>query len=169
MSNLPESTEGGCTCGQVRYRLLANPLIVHCCHCRFCQRQTGTAFALNALLAADDVELLQGEVDEIVVESPSGNGQKIARCPSCRVAVWSNYFMSGLKDKIRFLRVGTMDNPDLLPPDVHIYTSTKQPWVQIPEGDPRAEEFYDPKQIWSEQSRAAVGKMRETIIDTSPF
>lgn len=169
MTKLPEHTEGGCACGQVRYRLHANPLIVHCCHCRFCQRQTGTAFALNALFLAEHVELLQGEVEELVVESPSGNGQKIARCPHCRVAVWSNYFMTGLKDRIRFLRVGTLDNPDLLPPDVHIYTSTKQPWVQIPEQAPRADEFYDPAQVWSEENRALIARMREESVDLAPF
>lgn len=146
--------EGGCTCGQVRYQVYADPWIVHCCHCRWCQRQSGAAFALNALYEADRVELLQGEVEEVRVPSPSGKGQIIARCPQCRVAVWSNYYMGGLMERVRFVRVGTLDNPDRLPPDVHIFTSTKQPWVVLPPEDYAVEEFYDIESTYSPQSLA---------------
>ncbi len=144
--------EGGCSCGHIRYKIISKPFIVHCCHCRCCQRQTGTAFALNAIFDAAHVELLSGEVDAIIVESPSGKGQTIARCPKCRVAVWSNYFMGGIKEGIRFIRVGTLDNPDLLPPDIHIYTSTKQPWVILPEGAPAVDELYDFNAVWSPEN-----------------
>jgi hypothetical protein len=143
---------GGCTCGQVRYLAHSNPLIVHCCHCRWCQRQSGASFALNALYEAERVALLKGEVEEIEVASPSGKGQVIARCPNCRVAVWSNYYMGGLKERVRFLRVGTLDNPDVLPPDVHIYTSTKQPWVVLPRGAHAVAEFYDIQSTYSADS-----------------
>ena len=149
MNKTTEGCEGGCTCGKIRYRISSEPLIVHCCHCRWCQRQTGTAFALNALFVASDVEVIAGKVEVVPVESPSGRGQTIARCPHCRVAVWSNYFMGGLKERIRFIRVGSLDNPDLLPPDVHIYTSTKQAWVILPPGANAVEEFYDIKATWS--------------------
>lgn len=144
--------EGGCTCGYVRYRVNTDPIIVHCCHCRWCQRQSGAAFALNALYEADRVELLQGEVNEVELPSPSGRGQVIARCPRCEVAVWSNYYMAGLKERVRFIRVGTLDNPDLMPPDVHIYTSSKQPWVVLPPGDYAVEEFYDIASTYSPES-----------------
>lgn len=107
---------------------------------------------MNALYEADRVELLQGEVDEIEVPSPSGKGQVIARCPNCRVAVWSNYYMAGLKERVRFVRVGSLDNPDRLPPDVHIYTSTKQPWVVLPPNDLAVEEFYDIASTYSPES-----------------
>ena len=103
--------EGGCTCQQVRYRLIGTPMIVHACHCRWCQRETGTAHALNALYEADRVVHTAGEPEIILTPSASGKGQKIARCPTCRVAVWSNYAQAG--PAIRFVRVGTMDNPDL--------------------------------------------------------
>ncbi len=149
---MTETIEGGCTCGQVRYQILSKPMIVHCCHCRWCQRQTGTAFALNALIEASRVKLLNGDVEALTLASPSGNGQTIARCPKCRVAVWSNYFMGGLKERIRFIRVGTLDNPDLLPPDVHIFTSTKQPWVVLPKDDYAVSEFYDYGTTWSKDS-----------------
>ena len=147
-----EPCEGGCTCGHVRYQLTSEPMIVHCCHCRWCQRQTGTAFALNALIEADRVVLLSGNVEELTIPSPSGQGQTIARCPKCRVAVWSNYYMGGLKERIRFIRVGSLDNPDLLPPDVHIFTSSKQPWVILPPADKSVEVFYDVDATWSPDS-----------------
>jgi hypothetical protein len=128
--------EGGCMCRQVRYRLIGTPLIVHACHCRWCQRETGTAHALNALYEADRVVHTAGEPEIVMTPSASGKGQKITRCPACRVAVWSNYPQAGLA--IRFVRVGTMDNPDLCPPDIHIFTSSKQPWVTLPAGSKAA-------------------------------
>ena len=122
-----EPLEGGCTCRAVRYRVERKPLFVHCCHCRWCQRETGASFALNAMIEADRVALLAGEPEIVLTPSASGRGQKIARCRSCRVALWSNYGGGG--DKVRFVRVGTLDEPDRLPPDIHIFTSSKQPWV----------------------------------------
>lgn len=160
-----ETHEGGCTCGHVRYVAHANPLIVHCCHCRWCQRQTGASFALNALYETERLELIQGEVDEVKVDSPSGKGQVIARCPKCRVAVWSNYYMGGLKGRVRFLRVGSLDNPDRLPPDVHIYTSTKQAWVVLPPEAHVVEEFYDIESTYSAESL----KRREALTRTIQF
>ncbi len=149
MTTQEDTYEGGCTCGQVRYKINSSPLIVHCCHCRWCQRQTGTVFALNALFEANHVELIGGEVSEIVVPSPSGKGQKIARCPKCQFAVWSNYYMGSIKDLIRFIRVGTLDNPDRLPPDIHIFTISKQPWITLPPDDLVVDEFYDYEKVWT--------------------
>ena len=126
--------EGGCTCRAVRYRMTSRPLFVHCCHCSWCQRETGTAFALNAMIEADRVQMLQGEVEVINTPTNSGKGQKIARCPTCKIAVWSNY--AGAGDAVRFVRVGTLDEPDRLPPDIHIFTSSKQPWVVLAPGAP---------------------------------
>ena len=154
-----ETCEGGCTCGHVRYRVTSPPMIVHGCHCRLCQKQTGSAFAINALIEADRIRIIQGEVEEVKVDTPSGNGQTIARCPKCRIALWSSYFMRGLKERIRFLRVGTLDNPDLMPPDVHIFTSTKQPWVKLPKEARRVDIFYEYEKTWSQESlmrRAAL-------------
>ena len=144
--------DGGCTCGKLRYRITEPPLFVHCCHCRWCQRETGASFALNAMIEADRVELVCGEPEIIVTPSLSGKGQKIARCPKCRIAVWSNYAGSG--DRFRFVRVGTLDMPDALPPDVHIFTMSKQPWVVLPPDVPAVEEFYDREKLWPAASLA---------------
>lgn len=144
------SAEGGCDCRAIRYRLESAPLIVHCCHCRWCQRESGAAFALNAMIEADCVVALGDEPEVIVTPTESGSGQHIARCPTCKVALWSNY--AGAGPLVRFVRVGTLDNPDLLPPDVHIFTASKQPWVQLPAGDPAFPEYYEREEVWSASS-----------------
>jgi hypothetical protein len=144
--------EGGCTCRTVRYRLTSRPLFVHCCHCRWCQRETGASFALNALIEADRVLLLAGRPEIISTPSKSGQGQKISRCPACHVAVWSNYAGSG--DAVRFIRVGTLDEPDGFPPDIHIYTMSKQPWVVLAPETPAVAEYYDRDKYWPEDSLA---------------
>jgi hypothetical protein len=142
--------EGGCTCGAVRYRMTSAPLFVHCCHCTWCQRETGTAFALNAMIEADRVEVIRGQVEAVMTPSNSGKGQKISRCPTCRIALWSNY--AGAGDAVRFVRVGTLEEAWRLPPDVHIFTSTKQPWVVLPEGTPAVPEYYDRQKLWPKES-----------------
>jgi hypothetical protein len=125
-------------------------MIVHCCHCRWCQRESGAAFALNAMIEADRVALLEGEVEVVVTPSASGKGQRISRCPRCRVALWSNY--AGAGDAIHFVRVGTLDEPDRLSPDVHIFTASKQPWVVLAPHIPAVPEYYKASEIWSAAS-----------------
>ena len=144
------SVEGGCDCGAVRYRMTSKPMVVHCCHCRWCQRETGASFALNAMIEADRVVLLKGTPEFVDTPSNSGKGQKIVRCPDCRIAVWSNYAGGG--EAVRFIRVGTLDEPDLLPPDIHIFTASKQPWVVLPPGTPAVERYYDRNEIWLAES-----------------
>ena len=154
MSDSTDFYDGGCACGHVRYRMKSRPLIVHCCHCTWCQRQNGSAFAVNALIETDRVDLLQGDVTEVLVPSPSGKSQRIARCPKCQVALWSNYLIlfGGIGDAVRFVRVGTLDNPGSMPPDVHIYTSSKQPWVTLSPDDLVVDEYYVTKEVWPRES-----------------
>jgi hypothetical protein len=144
--------DGGCTCRAVRYRMRTPPLFVHCCHCRWCQRETGASFALNALIEAERVALLSKEPECVDTPSNSGKGQKIFRCPQCRIALWSNY--AGFGEAVRFIRVGTLDEPDRLPPDIHIFTSSKQPWVVLPTGAPAVPEYYDRNRYWPADSLA---------------
>ena len=146
----PFVLEGACTCGAVRYRMTSKPLFVNCCHCRWCQRETGASFALKAMIEADRVILLKGTPEVVDTPSNSGKGQKITRCPTCRIALWSNYGGGG--DAVRFVRVGTLDDPDRLPPDIHIFTASKQRWVVLPPGTPTVEEYYDTKQYWPQES-----------------
>lgn len=141
---------GGCTCRAIRYHLTSTPMFVHCCHCRWCQRETGASFALNAMIEADRVVLDQGAPEIVNTPSNSGKGQKIWRCPACRIAVWSNY--AGAGDKVRFVRVGSLDDPDRFPPDIHIFTASKQPWVVLPAGTPAVAEYYDRNAHWPKES-----------------
>ena len=152
MSTATRHFDGGCTCRHVRYRMTGAPMFVHCCHCRWCQRETGASFALNALIEAGRMQLLAGEVELVDTPSNSGRGQKIARCPRCKVAVWSNY--GGAGDVVRFVRVGTLDDPDRFPPDIHIFTSSKQPWVVLPPGTPAVSEYYRASEYWPASSLA---------------
>ena len=144
--------EGGCSCGAVRYRLTSAPMFVHCCHCRWCQRESGAAFALHALIEADRVELIEGEPEFVDTPTNSGRGQKIARCPICKIALWSNY--AGAGEAVRFVRVGTLHDPDRLPPDIHIFTTSKQPWLALPPSMPAVPEYYDSKRYWPPESLA---------------
>jgi hypothetical protein len=153
--------EGGCDCRAVRYRMLTAPLVVHCCHCRWCQRETGTAFALNAMIEADRVIDLGVAPEVVHTPSASGIGQKIARCPTCRVALWSHY--GGAGPLTKFVRVGTLDDPNALPPDVHIFTASKQPWVLLPPGTPRFDEYYEREQVWSRDSLARRERLLPAI------
>jgi hypothetical protein len=152
------SLEGGCDCKAVRYRMTRSPLIVHCCHCRWCQRETGSAFVINAVVEADSVVLLGEEPDAVVTPSESGKGQTISRSPKCRIAVYSNYAAAG--DLTRFVRVGTLDTPDALTPDVHIYVTSKVPWVILPPDARTFDAFYSPKAVWSEDARARFAALR---------
>ena len=147
-------SDGGCDCREIRYRMHGQPLFVHCCHCRWCQRETGSAFVLNAMIETARVTLLAGEPDVVLTPSESGGGQRIARCPTCRIAVWSHY--SGGGERIRFVRVGTLDDPDRFPPDIHIYTASKQPWVILPPGVPAMPEYYRRSEHWPPESIARL-------------
>ncbi len=140
------SAEGGCACGGVRYRMTSRPLFVHCCHCRWCQRESGAAFALNALIEADRVKVLKGAPAPAAIPSHSGKGQEFYRCRECQIALWSHY--AGMGAKVDFIRVGTLDNPALLAPDIHIFTSAKQPWVTLEGSAPAVAEYYSKKDFW---------------------
>tara|TARA_R110001592_G_scaffold363398_2_gene687942 strand:+ start:12241 stop:12765 length:525 start_codon:yes stop_codon:yes gene_type:complete len=147
-----EALDGGCSCGDVRFRMLGPPMIVHCCHCSWCQRECGSGFVLNALIESDRVQLLAGAVEQVDTPSASGAGQKIVRCSRCSTALWSHYAFAGIGEQVKFVRVGTLDKPALLPPDVHIFTSTKLAWLTLAEGSQVFPEYYRAKDIWSADS-----------------
>jgi len=142
--------EGRCTCGEVHYRLSSAPLIVHACHCTECQRLSGGAFAINALIEADRVELLSGAPVGVPVTGTSGKTQTVYRCPHCDVALWSHY--PGAGEKVCFVRAGTLNDPSRVEPDVHIYTSTRLPWLELPDDARAVAEFYSPKEVWPAES-----------------
>ena len=143
---------GGCACGEVRFALTDRPLYTHCCHCTWCQRETGSAFVLNAMIERSRVDVLAGAPIEVMTPSESGRGQVVARCPTCLVALWSIY--SGAGPEFLFVRVGTLNARSAFPPDVHIFTSTRLPWVVLPDGVPAFEEYYRRSEMWPADSLA---------------
>jgi hypothetical protein len=148
--------EGGCACGSVRYRLGSDPLFIHCCHCLNCQRQTGSAFVINLMIEADRVELLAGAPQPIEVPRDDGSTQRIFRCPSCQVAVFSEYG----RPEVLYVRAGTLDRPSEVTPDVHIFTKSKVSWITIPEATPAFEVFYDRKALWPAASLERLNAIR---------
>lgn len=155
--------EGGCACRAVRYRLESGPLFVHCCHCRWCQRESGAAFALNAMIETRLVQILGDAPDLVDTPSASGKGQRIARCPHCRIAVWSHY--AGAGPSVAFVRVGTLDDPDRLPPDIHIFTASKQPWVILPAETPAVPAYYERERYWP---AASLARRRALLASLPP-
>lgn len=152
--------DGRCTCGDVSFRLLDEPIVTHACHCRWCQRETGSAFALNGVIETERLQLLSGAPEEVELPSASGKGQIVARCPRCRVALWSHYAGSGRS--LAYVRMGTLEDTSTVAPDVHIFTSTKQPWVVLPEGARVFPAFYRAREVLSEAAlarrNAALGR-----------
>jgi hypothetical protein len=144
--------EGGCTCGHVRYRLERAPMFVHCCHCTWCQRETGSAFAINALIETSCVVRTSGATEAVDTPTESGAGQEIHRCVKCRVALWSHYSAAGRA--VAFVRVGSLDAPDSCPPDIHIFTSSRQSWVTLDERVPVMAEYYRRSEHWPADSVA---------------
>ncbi|QIG51199.1 GFA family protein [Nordella sp. HKS 07] len=153
----PDYLEGGCACGKIRYRLAMPPMFVNCCHCRDCQRQTGSAFVINALTEMDRIEVLRGTPEAVSVPTDSGRPHDIYRCPDCRIALWGDY---GRRPGLRFLRVGTLDDPAALTPDAHIFTRSKLPWVRLPDHARAFEIYYDMEKEWPPDSL----KRREAIL-----
>jgi len=150
---------GRCSCGAARYRLTSPPMFVHACHCTECQRLSGSAFAVNAMIEADRVETLAGEPEPAPVTGTSGRLQAIFRCPRCKVALWSHY--PGAGAKVCFVRVGTLEEPARLPPDIHIFTATKLPWLTLPETIPAVEEYYAAKDYWPAASLSRRAALRD--------
>jgi len=138
--------QGHCSCGTVRYEMKRAPMFVHCCHCRWCQRGTGSAFALNAMIETDALRVLQGAPKAVDVPTQSGRGQRMFQCPDCATVLWSQYL--GLGTEISLVRVGTLDDPDACPPDIHIFTESKQPWLHISDGLPVRERYYNRAKYW---------------------
>jgi hypothetical protein len=136
--------EGGCACGSVRYRLRSDPLFINCCHCLNCQRQTGSAFVINLLIEADRVEILAGAPQPVDVPREDGTAQRIFRCPSCQIAVFSEYG----RPELRYVRAGTLDQQTGVEPDAHIFTKSKVSWIRIPESAPAFDVYYDTKALW---------------------
>jgi hypothetical protein len=150
---------GGCACGKVRYRLTAKPLFTHCCHCTVCQRMTGSAFVINAMIEASRIKLTSGAPEPVRVPASGGAWHAIFRCPDCQTGLWSQY---GKGAVIRYLRVGTLDDAAALPPQAHIFVRSKLPWLTLPPDAETYRTWYDRENRWPTSSlqRLAAAKTR---------
>ena len=149
---------GGCPCGQLRFRLTDEPMFVHACHCRNCQRETGGPFAHHALIERTRFEILSGEPQHLRVPSSSGTRHLVARCAHCGAVLWNEWGHSPAS--LFYVRVGSLDEPDRLPPQAHIFTRSRQPWVNLDGGSPAFKTWYDPAKLWPKESlgRRAAAK-----------
>ena len=154
--------EGGCACGEVRYRFTGEPIMVHNCHCRLCQRQTGSTSVVNVFTESENVELLSGELTRHAVPGGSGNLHTIFRCKTCGTAMWSQYPRLG--SLMTGFRAGTLDDAGSVTPDVAIFTDFRMPWMTLPEGIPAFGEYYDFREVLSPESQQrlmALGERRK--------
>jgi hypothetical protein len=150
------SLEGGCACGAVRYRLKTPPMFVNCCHCRDCQRETGSAFVINGVIEADGIEVLEGNPEPVSMPTHSGRPHDIYRCPACRIALWSDYG----RRPLRFIRMSTLDDGAAFAPGAHIFTRSKLPWVPLSAEIPAFEVYYEMNKLWPAESL----KRREALL-----
>jgi hypothetical protein len=153
---------GGCACGAIRYRLTAEPLVVHACHCRDCQRLTGSAFVVNIWIERGRVEADHARLRPVLLTAGSGKPHEVFRCPECGTALWSKYHAAP-GDTV-MLRAGTLDQPETITPDVHIFTRSKMPWVTLPAGVPAFDSFYKLAEFWPAESRE---RLRRNIAGES--
>ncbi len=148
--------EGGCACGSIRYKLTASPLIVHACHCRDCQRITGSAFVINLWMQRKFVEAGPAVPKSFRLKSGSGGVHEVFFCDSCGTYLWSDYH--GAPGDSLFVRAGTLDTPEAVKPDVHIFTRSKVPWLELPKDVPAFQTFYKLDEVWPVESRQRIGR-----------
>lgn len=150
--------DGRCFCGKVRYRMRGRPMFIHCCHCRDCQQQLGSAFAVNGLIESDRIELVDGAPVRVAMRTDSGHPHDIYRCEACQSPLWSDY---GGRTWLRFVRLATLDRARDFTPDVHIYTRSKLPWVVLPDGARAFDEYYDVRTEWPAESQRRYKAARQ--------
>ena len=155
---MEQIVEGGCACGKTRYQITKKPMFVHCCHCHLCQQQTGSAFILHAFLEPEHFELITGDLTTHAMPAGSGQRHVVKRCSHCATGIISHY---GPKDTLSIVKVGTLDHPDLAPPDAHIFINEKLDWVNLPEDVPSFDEFYDFEKAWPAEGYARLLRVRK--------
>jgi len=121
---------GGCLCGTVRYGTDAKPINQRVCHCRLCQKAIGAAFNARLLFRIDDVT-----VEGTVATVNSSPDLKRAFCPRCGTTLFSRRDGAGIMG----VTAGSLDDPSLFKPDMHFWTASMQPWLQLDDGLPRHE------------------------------
>ena len=149
---------GGCSCDQIRYELLAEPMFTHCCYCHLCQQITGSAFITNTLIEGANFKLTSGKLAPFKGASGSGRGHCIKRCPDCGDPIVS-YF--GDTEYLAVCKAGSLDDPNLAPPEAHVFVDSKVDWLQIPDSTPSFKKFYNFKETWPAAAYLRLQKIRK--------
>jgi hypothetical protein len=145
---------GGCACGALRYEARGEPIFVNHCHCRLCQRQTGSVGVVNAFFESERLTVTAGALTEHTFKTGSGGDHIICRCAKCGTAVFSYYPRVGRLGA--GIRVGSFDDPDAFTPTAVVFISSKMHWAPLPEGIPAFEEYYNPKELFSPDNFARL-------------
>ena len=143
-----EKLKGECICGQVKYHITEKPLFTQACHCKDCKVLTGSSYVVNSSVLENTL-IIEGEVSSTELKAGSGASCKTYFCTKCGAYVYADY-ESAIKRLT--LRTKTLDNPKKFPPQVHIFTKDKDPWLNLSEDVICFKEMYDQKKIWPEDS-----------------
>lgn len=119
--------QGGCLCGQVRYEVLGEPLAVVICHCKNCQKQSGSTFSINFIGQSDQINL-QGNVATYVDQNDSGDPVNRKFCASCGSPIFSEILSQG---NLIALKVGTLDDTSDMEPQTQVWCVSKQNWLSL--------------------------------------
>lgn len=140
--------QGRCLCGEISYQIIDKPLFTHACHCTDCQKVTGSAFGLSMFILRQDFQMLSGT--PTVAHPPQQYGvAAIYACGDCGCAIYRTH---SYLDKFVFPFPGTFDDTTWVKPQAHIYTRSKQPWVQLADDEPAFEKQYKRDDVWPEAS-----------------
>jgi hypothetical protein len=120
--------EGGCQCGNIRYLLHSEPIVVYACHCTDCQKQSSSAFGTSVWIARDDFELTRGKLSVWQTRGDSGSTKDCTYCPDCGSRI---YHAIATDLEIFSLKGGSLDGARTLQPAAHIWLRSAQEWVLI--------------------------------------
>ena len=150
---------GRCACGRVSYKIKEDPLFTYACHCKDCQRTTGSAFVVHLILAERDFEI-EGDTRSATVPSGSGAGCDLHYCAECGIYVWCRYLYHQVP--VLAVRGGTLDDTNAVRPQAHIFTRNMQSWFRLPEGVPSFKNGIDRNEAWSADSLKKYNALANT-------
>ena len=143
-----QSLTGGCICGQVKYQIIDKPLFTQACHCKDCKVLTGSSYVVNSSILENTL-IVEGEVSSTELKAGSGASYKTYFCTKCGNYVYADYDSAVGRLTVR---TKTLDNSEKFPPQVHIFTKDKDPWLNLSEDVICFKEMYDQKKTWPEDS-----------------
>ena len=140
---------GGCTCGDIRYTILDEPIFTHACHCTLCQRYTASAFVVHSPIETKNLIVNSGSLTETPGPSGSGKGHIIKRCSNCGDQIYSHF---GGNEMMAVLKTTTLDDPNRFPPQAHIFVKSKLKWLELGGTIPKFDEYYDREEVYPKES-----------------